>query len=68
MLDIYICTEDECNDMYGQIHMYQALQLKQPIGVHIPSEQTVYRVMDIIGISPKTASIQQFWGWQWIQI
>ena len=25
-----ICSEDECNDTYGRIRMYQALQLKQP--------------------------------------
>ena len=31
--------------------MYQALLLKQPEGVHIPSERTVYRVMDQIGLS-----------------
>ena len=48
---IDICTEDECNDMYGRIRMHQALQLKQPKGVHIPSERTVYRVIDEIGIS-----------------
>ena len=30
--------------------MYQALLLKQPDGVHIPSERTVYRVMKEIGI------------------
>ena len=40
MLDI--CSEDECNDTYGRIRMYQALQLKQPDGVPIPSERTVY--------------------------
>ena len=28
---------DTCNDTYGRIRMYQALQLKQPEGVHIPS-------------------------------
>ena len=49
MMDI--CMEDECNDTYGRIRMYQALQLKQPEGVSIPSERTVYRVMDEIGIS-----------------
>ena len=49
MMDI--CMEDECNDTYGRIRMYQALQLKQPKGVHIPSERTVYRVMEEIGIS-----------------
>ena len=33
--------------------MYQALQLKQPNGVHIPSERTVYRVMKEIGLNHK---------------
>ena len=51
MLDI--CKEDECNDTYGRIRMYQALQLKQPKGVHIPSERTVYRVMKEIGLNHK---------------
>src|SRR5699024_8833549 len=46
-----IINEDECNDTYGRIRMYQALLLKQPEGVHIPSERTVYRVMDQIGLS-----------------
>ena len=45
-----ICSEDECNDTYGRIRMYQALLLKQPDGIHIPSERTVYRVMDQIGL------------------
>ena len=45
-----IIREDECNDTYGRIRMYQALLLKQPEGVHIPSERTVYRVMDQIGL------------------
>ena len=40
-----IISEDECNDTYGRIQMYQALLLKQP------SERTVYRVMDQIGLS-----------------
>ena len=51
MLDI--CSEDECNDTYGRIRMYQALQLKQPEGIHIPGERTVYRVMDEIGLNHK---------------
>ena len=53
-----ICSEDECNDTYGRIRMYQALLLKQPEGIHIPSERTVYRVMDQIGLShrPKRKS------------
>lgn len=46
MLDI--CKEDECNDTYGRIRMYQALQIKQPEGVHIPCKRTVYRVMEEI--------------------
>ena len=46
-----IVSEDECNDTYGRIRMYQALLLKQPEGVHIPGERTVYRVMEEIGLS-----------------
>lgn len=46
-----IRSEDECNDTYGRIRMYQALNLKQPENVKIPSERTVYRVMEEIGIS-----------------
>ena len=51
MLDI--CREDECNDTYGRISMHQALLLKQPEGVPIPSERTVYRVMEEIGLNHK---------------
>jgi len=40
-----IRKEDECNDTYGRIRMFQALHLKQPEGVQIPGERTVYRVM-----------------------
>lgn len=46
-----IASEDECNDTYGRLRMYQALCLKQPEGVSIPSERTVYRVMEQIGLS-----------------
>ena len=46
-----IAAEDECNDTYGRIRMYQALLLKQPEGIHIPGERTVYRVMEEIGLS-----------------
>lgn len=46
-----INSEDECNDTYGRIRMYQALLLKKPEGLKIPSERTVYRVMDEIGLS-----------------
>ena len=44
-----IASEDECNDTYGRIRMYQALLLKQPEGIRIPGERTVYRVMEKIG-------------------
>ncbi len=46
-----ILGEDACNDTYGRKRMYQALLLRQPDGVHIPSERTVYRVMEETGIS-----------------
>ncbi|MEI3283493.1 MAG: hypothetical protein V8R61_12860 [Enterocloster sp.] len=45
-----ILTEDICNDTYGRTRMYQALTMKQPKNVDIPSERTVYRVMEEIGI------------------
>ena len=45
-----ICSEDECNDTYGRVRMYQALLFKQPEGIHIPSERTVYRIMEKIGM------------------
>ena len=48
-----ICNEDECNDTYGRIRMYQALQFKQPEGVYIPGERTVYRVMEEMGLNHK---------------
>lgn len=46
-----INAADECNDTYGRIRMYQALRLKNPEGVKIPSECTVYMIMDEIGLS-----------------
>ncbi len=52
-----ILEEDEYNDSYGRIRMYQALLLKRPEGVHIPSEQTVYRVMQELGICHKPNGI-----------
>ena len=45
-----IHAEDECNDTYGRIRMYQALLLKNPTGIKIPSDRTVYRVKDEIGL------------------
>lgn len=46
-----LLEEDACNDTYGRVRMHQALVLKQPKNVAIPSERTVYRVMEEIGIS-----------------
>ncbi len=46
-----IVADDVCNDTYGRIRIYQALLLKQPEGVRIPAERTVYRVMKEIGLS-----------------
>lgn len=43
--------EDECNDTYGSSRMRDALLQKKPKNVDIPSERTVYRVMEEIGIS-----------------
>ncbi len=48
MLEIH--GEDICNDTYGRIRMFQALQLRGPEGLHIPSQRTVYRVMEAIGL------------------
>lgn len=46
-----IAAEDEYNDNYGRVRMYQALLLKQPEDIRIPGERTVYRVMEKIGLS-----------------
>jgi len=46
-----ILAEDACIDTYGRKCMYQALLLRQRPGVHIPSERTVYQVMEEMGIS-----------------
>ncbi len=43
-----IIAEDECNDTYGRGRMHAALKLKYP-NENIPSERTVYRVMEQIG-------------------
>ena len=45
-----ILDEDEYNDTYGRIRMYQALRLKAPKEVHIPSENTVRNVMEKLGL------------------
>ena len=44
MLEIH--AADVCNDTYGRVRMFQALTLKRPDGIPIPSERTVYRVME----------------------
>ena len=44
-----ILAEDECNDTYGRGRMHAALKLKYP-DEGIPSERTVYRVMETIGV------------------
>ena len=38
-------SEDEYNDSYERIRMYQALCLRSPEGINIPSERPVYRVI-----------------------
>lgn len=50
-LTLEILAEDECNDTYGRIRMYRVLRLKQTQGVQIPSERTVYRIMEELSIS-----------------
>ena len=45
-----IITEDECNDTYGRIRMHEALLIKYP-DENIPSERTVYHVMERLGVS-----------------
>ena len=40
-----INSEDECNDTYGRVRMFQALNLKNPEGIHIPSEMHVNRMI-----------------------
>ena len=45
-----IIAEDECNDTYGRSRMHDALKQKYP-HEEIPSERTVYRIMEAIGLS-----------------
>ena len=40
-----IIEEDEYNDTYGRIRLYQALVLKRPEGVKIPCSETIRKVM-----------------------
>lgn len=46
-----ICIEDLYNATYGRTRMHQVLLLKQPEGVQIPSERTVYHVMAALHLS-----------------
>ncbi len=46
-----ILEEDDCNDTCGRIRMYQTFMLKQTENMNIPSERTIYRVMEDICIS-----------------
>ena len=51
-----IHNEDEYNDCYGRERMYLALLLKKAAGnidIHIPSEGTVRKVMEQIGLIHK---------------
>jgi len=50
--------ENECNDTYGRKRMFQALTLRQPEGVHIPSELKIHflkhvstRLLSLKGVS-----------------
>lgn len=45
-----IIAEDECNDTYGRSRMHDALKQKYS-HEEIPSERTVYRIMEAIGLS-----------------
>ena len=47
-----IVTEDDYNDTYGRCQMCQALKLKYP-DERIPSERTVYRIVERIGLVHK---------------
>lgn len=49
-----IVNEDECNDTYGRMRMYQALKLKhKDDDLNVPGERTVYRIMNDIGLTHK---------------
>ena len=49
-----IVNEDECNDTYGRMRMYQPLKLKhKDDDLNIPGERTVYRIMNEIRLTHK---------------
>ena len=58
-----IVAEDECNDTYGRIRMYEALTYKYP-DEQLPSERTVYRISAAVNkeIAKKSSEIADFRG------
>ena len=52
-----IINEDECNDTYGRVRMHQALLLKSPANITIPSQSTVYRIMSMVGLTHRPKRI-----------
>ena len=57
-----IHDEDECNNTYGRVRMYQALRLKKESGkidVDIPSEATVRKIMCETGLIQKPINRQE---------
>lgn len=48
-----IIREDECNDTYGSIRMYEALKLYKSDEIDLPSERTIYRIMCKAGLIHK---------------
>lgn len=54
-----IIEEDECNDTYGYVRMYEALELKRNSCLspgsfpNLPCERTVYRIMRVLGLIHK---------------
>ena len=48
-----IIDEDECNDTYGSRRIHAALKLQETEDVQIPSERTVYRIMQHEGLVHK---------------
>ena len=50
-----ILTEDECNDTYGRIRMYQALTLKQPENVNWHGKAAHQTLFFLFGGLPLTS-------------
>ena len=45
-----IAAQNECNDAYGRQRMYKVILSKQQDCTYFPSERTVYRIMEKIGL------------------